>query len=455
MGNSEVGHMTMGAGRVVYQELSRIDQSIASGEFECSGVFRSLTSPTDEGVVHVLGLLSPGGVHSHENHIFEAIKLLLKNHRRVVLHAILDGRDTPPKSAESSLVRAIQLASSNDSFSIGSVSGRYYAMDRDKRWDRTRKVYDLITQGKAEHCSTNPLEALNAAYDRGETDEFVTPTRIDGMIPIQDGDDCLFMNFRSDRARQLSRALVVDDPDIEFKRERRPNLRSFITATPYASAINASASHIENVDAIFKPETIVDSFGEVVAKAGMRQLRVAETEKYAHVTYFFSGGSEQEFTGETRRLLPSPKVATYDLQPEMSAASVSNVVVKTIEKGEFDAIVCNLANADMVGHTGNFAAAKQAVECLDRCIDSITSAVLASKSNCLITADHGNVEQMLDNANNQAHTAHTTGKVPCIYIGVDQVNLTSEGGLEDIAPTLLQMMRLQVPSAMTGQSLLN
>lgn len=454
MGNSEVGHMTMGAGRVVYQELSRIDQSISEGSLQCIPVFESLADPVAGQAVHVIGLLSPGGVHSHENHIFSVVKLLLAKGREVVLHAILDGRDTPPKSAEKSLAKAQKLVDTYDGFSIASISGRYYAMDRDLRWERTAQAYEAVTQGTAPYHAKDPLDALFRAYSRGESDEFVAPTIIEDTHHLRDGDDCLFMNFRSDRARQLSRALVVDEGDIGFVRRVRPKIRYFVTVTPYADDIDAGGSCVEQVDCLFRPEVIKDSFGEVVANAGLRQLRIAETEKYAHVTYFFSGGREAEYLGETRHLLPSPKVATYDLQPEMSALSVTEVVVNAIADSKFDTIICNFANADMVGHTGNFQAAIKAVECLDGCLDLITKTCQSTESHCVITADHGNVEQMLDADNAQVHTAHTLGLVPCIYVGPNSVQLRTEGGLEDVAPTLLDLMQIPKPNAMQGQSLL-
>ena len=453
MGNSEVGHLTLGAGRVIHQELSRIDHSIRDGSLASNDALRSLCSAPDEKTLHVIGLLSPGGVHSHEDHIFAVIELALDRGRRVVLHAILDGRDTPPRSAKASLSKAEALASNHQKFDVGSICGRYYAMDRDRRWDRTQRYFDMLVLGRAACTSSNSVDGLELAYARDESDEFVKPTKCGQMPTVCDGDDVLFMNFRSDRARQLSRAFVTNDKSVDVSRETSPKLRLFATATPYADDIDAGGPYVDEVQALFPKVDVDDTFGEVVAKHGLKQLRIAETEKYAHVTYFFSGGCENEFTGETRKLLSSPNVATYDLQPDMSANAVVADVCEALLRGYYDTIVCNLANADMVGHTGNFDAAKSAVECIDVCLASLQDAVQATGSHLIITADHGNVEKMVDTESAQQHTAHTIGLVPLVYVGPFKNELAARGGLEDVAPTLLQLMDLPQPSAMTGRSL--
>lgn len=455
MGNSEVGHITMGAGRVVRQELSRIDHAIEDGSFAQNDALTSLMHNGNDGTLHVFGLLSPGGVHSHENHIFAAIELAREADRKVALHAFLDGRDTPPKSAESSLRLLSHLLGDSPRLQLASISGRYYAMDRDRRWERTQIAFDLYVNGTCEHQADTGVQALIDAYERNETDEFVAPTQVGRGAVVKDGDDVLFMNFRADRARQLCRAFVVDDGAVQFPRSGRTNLNHFVCLTPYAEDIDAGGSHVDQVSVAFKPEDVTDTFGQVVASSGKTQLRIAETEKYAHVTYFFSGGSEAQVTGETRRFHPSPKVATYDLQPEMSAEAVANEVATAVLESRYDSIICNFANADMVGHTGNFPAAIRAVECLDTCLATVTAATLQTDSHCLITADHGNVEEMVQRNSEQPHTAHTIGLVPCVYIGRDNRKLMPNGGLQDIAPTMLDLMGLDQPQAMTGHSLLN
>jgi 2,3-bisphosphoglycerate-independent phosphoglycerate mutase len=411
MGNSEVGHMSLGAGRIVYQSITRIDQAIASGEFAANSVYLDAIdhAVAANKAVHIMGLLSPGGVHSHEEQLFAAVRLAAERGAKALyLHAFLDGRDTPPRSAASSLERAEAVFATLGTGRIASVHGRYWAMDRDNRWERIEKSYSLLTEGEAAHDAPTALEALQAAYARGEDDEFVAPTRIGDRAVFADGDAVLFMNFRADRARQLTQALTESD----FS-------------------------------------------GEVLADKGLTQLRIAETEKYAHVTFFFSGGREDTFAGETRTLIPSPDVATYDLQPEMSAHEVTDALVAAIESGDYDFIVVNFANGDMVGHTGQFDAAVSAVETLDECLGHIETALLATGGEGLITADHGNCEQMRDYENDQPHTQHTTEPVPLIYLGQGNHDLDPDGGiLADIAPTILAMMGLDAPAAMSGRSLL-
>ena len=442
MGNSEVGHMNLGAGRVVPQDLTRIEQAIAAGEFERNGVLNHVIEASAGRVLHVLGLLSGGGVHSHEDQIAALISLAERKGARVRLHAFLDGRDTPPRSATGSL-RRIEARFPGV---LASLSGRYYAMDRDERWQRTERAYDLL-HGSASFHFIDPTAALLAAYGRGEDDEFVQPTAIHAAgarpVAMADGDAALFMNFRADRARQLCRALLADDFN-GFARSSRIDFAAFATLTRYADDIDAPAA--------FAPQTLRDTIGAHWAAQGLRQLRLAETEKYAHVTYFFSGGEEQPFAGEERILVPSPKVATYDLAPAMSANEVTGQLVAAICAGRHAAIVCNYANGDMVGHTGVFDAAVQAVEAVDDCLGRLAQALAETGSQCLITADHGNVERMTNGA--QAHTAHTSQPVPLVYAGPRRVRLAARGSLADVAPTMLALMGLAPPAAMQGRSLL-
>lgn len=451
MGNSEVGHMNLGAGRVIQQDLSRIDRAVAQGELEnntaLNGLFRNLGK--SGGALHVMGLLSPGGVHSHEEQIFELLRVAAgKGLQRIYLHAFLDGRDTPPKSARSSLQKAEALLQGLGAGRIASITGRYYAMDRDQRWDRVERAYRLIADGSAEFRAEDAPGGLDLAYGRGETDEFVRPTGIGGAAErpprLTAKDAVVFMNFRADRARQLTRALT--EPEFEeFNRGAGVRLLDFVTLTRYADNIDARCA--------FEPPALANSLGEYLARLGKLQLRVAETEKYAHVTFFFSGGREQPFDGEERILVPSPRIATYDLQPEMSAAAVTDALVAAIESGRFDLIVCNYANGDMVGHTGIFAAAVAAVETLDRSLGRLEASLAASGGQMLITADHGNVEMMHDAASAQPHTAHTSELVPLVYVGPEELSLQGGGALADVAPTLLELMRLDVPAEMTGRSL--
>jgi 2,3-bisphosphoglycerate-independent phosphoglycerate mutase len=452
MGNSEVGHMSLGAGRVVYQSITRIDKAIADGSFDENPAY---TRAIDRaiaagGAVHLFGLLSPGGVHSHENQIFAAARLAARRGaRRIYLHAFLDGRDTPPRSAGPSLERARALFEELGCGRVASITGRYYAMDRDQRWDRIEQAYRLLTEGEAPHSATDPLAALEAAYERDENDEFVLPTLVcpegETAATVQDGDAVLFMNFRADRARQLTRAFLERDFD-GFQRRVVPALSDFVTTTEYAADIDASCA--------FPPDSLDNVLGDVLAQRGMTQLRIAETEKYAHVTFFFSGGREDLFEGEDRELIPSPDVATYDLKPEMSAPELTDKLVAAIRSGKYDLIVCNYANGDMVGHTGVYAAAVKAVEALDTCLGRVEQALLEVGGQALITADHGNCEQMVDYNSGQNHTQHTTELVPLVYVGASPVTLNPDGGiLADIAPTLLDLMGQPQPVEMTGHSL--
>ncbi|HOZ24141.1 MAG TPA: 2,3-bisphosphoglycerate-independent phosphoglycerate mutase [Thermomonas sp.] len=447
MGNSEVGHMNLGAGRIVYQDLTRVDAAIEDGSFFANAELNAACRDAiaHDGTLHVMGLLSPGGVHSHEAHIFAMLDLA---HRagvpRVAVHAFLDGRDTPPQSAEASL-RALQaLCDRLGNARIASVGGRYFAMDRDKRWDRVRRGWDAIVEAAGEHRATDALSALQAAYARGENDEFVAPTVIGAASPMRDGDAVVFMNFRADRARQLTAAFV--DPGFEGFVARRPALSRFVCLSEYDAKLPAPLA--------FGPDDLRHTFGEIVADAGLTQLRIAETEKYAHVTFFFSGGREALFAGEERILVPSPQVATYDLQPEMSCPELTDKLVAAIGSGRFDAIVCNIANPDMVGHSGILAAAIAAAQAVDIAIGRIAQAVREVGGALIITADHGNLEMMRDPATGQPHTAHTVGPVPLVYVGDRDVALRGGGALRDVAPTLLDLMNVQPPAEMSGQSLL-
>jgi 2,3-bisphosphoglycerate-independent phosphoglycerate mutase len=449
-GNSEVGHMSLGSGRVVYQSISRIDKAISDGSFQhnaayCEAIDGAIAGG---GAVHIMGLLSDGGVHSHERQIHAAMRLAAqRGASRIFLHAFLDGRDTPPRSAAPSLAAAEACFEELGVGRIASISGRYYAMDRDQRWDRIERVYRLLSEGVAAQAADNADDALAAAYARDESDEFVAPTRVGEPAPIVDGDAVLFMNFRADRARELTQAFVDEDFD-GFARDRRPALASFVMTTEYGSSLKAACA--------FPPSSLSNVLGAWIADKGLTQLRIAETEKYAHVTFFFSGGREEEFPGETRILVPSPDVATYDLQPEMSAPEVTEKLTAAIRSRQYDLIVCNYANGDMVGHTGSYPAAIKAVESLDSCLASVESAVLEVGGNALITADHGNCEQMLDYESGQRHTQHTTDLVPLVYVGDRVLKLDPAGGiLADVAPTLLDLMHLEQPPEMTGHSLIS
>jgi 2,3-bisphosphoglycerate-independent phosphoglycerate mutase len=452
MGNSEVGHLNIGAGRVVYQEFTRIDRAIRSGHFYSNLVLRDMIAQVKAlgSTLHIFGLLSDGGVHSHETHIHAMAEMAARAEiRDVCVHAFLDGRDTPPKSAEIYLRRLQDRLDGLGRGRIASIVGRYYAMDRDRRWPRIKAAYDMLALGRAEYRATGALEALAQAYARGETDEFVKPTVVapPGSEPVrmQHGDAVVFMNFRSDRARQLTRAFTQEG-FVEFERECAPALSRFCTLTRY--------SDDPDLPIVFPPERVRNGFGEYVSNLGLRQLRIAETEKYAHVTFFFSGGEETVYPGEERILVPSPHVDTYDLQPEMSAPEVTDRLVEAIHSRRFDAIICNYANADMVGHTGNFDATRQAIETLDQCAGRAVSAMLEAGGEVLVTSDHGNAECMLDTANAQPHTAHTTNLVPFVYIG-RRARISEGGALEDIAPTLLKMMGLPQPMEMTGHPLVD
>ena len=452
MGNSEVGHMNLGAGRVVYQSLTRIDKAIQDGSFFSN---TALTEAVDKAVsaetaLHVFGLMSPGGIHSHEDQIMAMLSMALQRGcGRIYLHAFLDGRDTPPRSALPSLLRAEQALRDSGKGRVASLCGRFYAMDRDNRWERVQPAYTMLTEADAPYCGTDVTAALEAAYARGEDDEFVQPTLVgqEGEEPaaVDDGDVVIFMNFRADRARELTRAFVEDDFD-GFERAARPMLGEFVMLTEYAADIDCSCA--------YPPEALDNVLGAYLAGLGKSQLRIAETEKYAHVTFFFNGGREEPFQHEDRILVPSPRVKTYDLKPEMSAFEVTDRLVAAILSGDYDAIICNYANGDMVGHTGDFDASVKAVEAVDQCLGRIVEAIESTGGDLLITADHGNVEQMLDPETKQPLTSHTSGPVPLVYVGNSGLKFSGEGSLCDIAPTLLTLMGLPIPDEMTGKVLL-
>ncbi len=447
MGNSEVGHLNMGAGRVVHQDLTRIDLAIEDGDFFKNPVLLAAIEKAKKNnkAIHVMGLLSPGGVHSHERQMHALIKLLAeKAASPTYIHAILDGRDTPPKSARQSIESLITLCKKLKCGRIKSLIGRYFAMDRDKRWERVQKAYELFTDAKGEFQAADPFQGLELAYQRGETDEFVKPTVIEDGIKMNDGDVIIFMNYRADRARQLTRAFV--DPAFDgFSRARTLKLGEFVSLTEYDATLKTAIA--------FPPERLKNILGEYLSEKGLKQLRIAETEKYAHVTFFFNGGVEKPFPGEKRILIPSPKVATYDMQPEMSAYELTEQLVDEIKSGEFDVIICNFANPDMIGHTGNLPATIEAIETIDICLGKILNALKEVGGEALITSDHGNAEYMFDKKTNQPHTAHTSELVPLVYFGRDAKVSKQNGILSDIAPTMLSLLGLPQPKEMTGQSI--
>ena len=445
MGNSEVGHMNIGAGRLVYQDLTRINAAIVDGSFYTNPALLGACAAVENSqhTLHAFGLLSPGGVHSQEEHILAMIDLAARaNVARIAVHVFLDGRDTPPRSAEASLHKLQAKCDATRGAFVATVSGRYYAMDRDQRWNRVQLAYDAIAAAQSPQHADSAIDALHAAYARNENDEFVKPTVIKNGARIDDGDAIVFMNYRSDRARELSQVFVT--PDFKgFTRSRAIKLAAFVTLTEYSVDLPVTGI-------AFGPQSMHNTLPEYLAGLGLKQLHIAETEKFAHVTFFFAGGREQAFPGEQRILIPSPKVATYDLQPEMSCPELTEKLVAAIHGGEFDFIVCNIANPDMVGHSGILAAAIKAVEAVDVALGKITAAILAVGGEMLITADHGNLEQMVD-ANHQPHTQHTVGPVPLVYVG--RRATLKPGALRDLAPTVLGLMNLPQPPEMTGQNL--
>lgn len=443
MGNSEVGHVNLGAGRVVYQDFTKITKAIEDGSFAENEV---LTHAIDAAVskgkaVHIMGLLSDGGVHSHQEQLFAAVKLAQsRGAKQSYLHGFLDGRDTPPQSAEKFVKQAQDLCDSIEGAQVASLIGRYYAMDRDNRWDRVQLAYNMLVNGDAEFHEGTAVQGVSESYSRGQTDEFVKPTVIGKYKGMQSGDTVIFMNFRADRARELSHALISDNFD-GFARESKADI-NFVMLTEFESTLKAPVA--------YPTDNLVNVMGEWLSKNGKTQLRISETEKFAHVTFFYSGGKEDEYEGETRVLIPSPDVATYDLQPEMNSEKLTDAIIEAIEAGSYDAIICNFPNGDMVGHTGNFDAAVKACEAVDGCLGRITEALSRNSGECLITADHGNAEKMLDASTGVAHTAHTSEPVPFIYYG-RPATARQGGTLSDVAPTMLYLMGLEQPAEMTGK----
>lgn len=450
MGNSEVGHMNLGAGRVVMQDLPRIDAAIESGALlEIPALTRFIERLRDSGgTVHLMGLLSPGGVHSHQDQMAALARAVADAGVPVAVHAFLDGRDTPPRSAGAFLETFQGDIAAHPGAYLASLSGRYFAMDRDKRWDRVEKAWRAIVLGDGRGASS-AASGLADAYQRGENDEFVTPTVLDGYRGMRDGDGVLVANFRADRVREILASLI--DPDFDgFDIGARPAVTATLGMVEYSTDL--SRHHA----VLFPPETLTNTLGAVVAAHGLRQLRIAETEKYAHVTFFFNGGQEAEFDGESRILVPSPDVATYDLKPEMSAPEVTDRLVAAIQNRDFDLAVVNFANTDMVGHTGDFAAAVAAVEAVDACLGRLVAAIEAAGGALLVTADHGNADIMKDPETGQPHTAHSLNPVPVRLLGIDGAAARlPTGRLCDVAPTLLSVLGLPIPPEMTGRSLLD
>ena len=449
MGNSEVGHTNIGAGRIVYQDLTRITKAIQDGEFQTNEVLVSAIDKAVKGgkAVHIMGLMSPGGVHSHEDHIYAAVELAAaRGAEKIFLHCFLDGRDTPPRSAEASLKRFDELFAKLGKGRTASLIGRYYAMDRDNNWDRVQKAYDLLVEAKGEFTVDSAVAGLEAAYAREENDEFVKATVVcaagQESSAIEDGDTVVFMNYRADRAREITRTFVTDFAG--FERAKFPAI-DFVMLTQYAADIPLACA--------YPPASLTNTYGEWLAKAGKTQLRISETEKYAHVTFFFNGGVETEFNGEDRQIVASPKVATYDLQPEMSSAELTDKLVAAIKSGKYDAIICNYPNGDMVGHTGVYDAAVKACEAVDTCIGRVVEAIKEADGQLLITADHGNAEMMVNPETGGIHTAHTNLPVPLIYVGNKDFEFKEGGKLSDLAPTMLALTDTEIPAEMTGKVL--
>ena len=450
MGNSEVGHTNIGAGRIVYQELTRITKSIEDGDFFSNEEFINAIEncKKNNSKLHILGLVSDGGVHSHNRHLYGLLEMAKRrDFEDVYVHCFLDGRDTPPASAENYIQELEEKMKEKGVGKIASLSGRFYAMDRDKRWNRVQKAYDAMVFGKGETAGT-AINAIESSYQKEVFDEFVEPTVImNGDKPvatIENGDSVIFFNFRPDRARQITRALV--DPEFNEFETKKMNLY-FVCFTSYDETM-------PNVHIAFKKEPVKNTLGEVISKNGGKQLRIAETEKYAHVTFFFNGGEEKQYEGEDRILVPSPKVETYDMKPEMSAYEVTEKVIEAINSKKYDCIILNYANPDMVGHTGNLPAAIKAIETIDECVGKVVEAINAQKANLLITADHGNAEQMIDYKTGEPHTAHTTNLVPLVLVSEKETVKLKEGKLADLAPTILDLMGIEKPEEMTGESIL-
>ena len=450
MGNSEVGHTNIGAGRIVYQDLTKITKSIEDGDFFSNEVLTKAIENCKKynSNLHVMGLLSDGGVHSHERHLYAILELAKRNDfDNVYVHCFMDGRDTAPTSGEGYVAKLEEKMKEKGVGKIASLSGRFYAMDRDKRWQRVQKAYDAMVNGKGEKA-TSAIQAVEASYQKEVFDEFIEPTVIYNqdapVATIGKHDSVICFNFRPDRAREITRTLVDKDFN-EFETKKDLDLY-YVCMTPYDETL-------ENVEIAFKKEALENTFGEYISKHGLKQLRIAETEKYAHVTFFFNGGEEKQYEGEDRILVPSPKVETYDMKPEMSAYEVTDKVVDAINSKKYDSIILNYANPDMVGHTGNLEAAIKAIETIDKCVQRVVEAVNAQNGMLLITADHGNSEQMIDYKTGEPYTAHTTNPVPLILVGKDNIKL-KEGKLADLAPTMLELMGMEIPKEMTGESII-
>ena len=453
MGNSEVGHTNIGAGRIIYQDLTKITKSIEEGDFFSNQeLVNAIENCKKNGSkLHIFGLLSDGGVHSHVRHLYAILELAKrKDFEDVYVHCFLDGRDTPPASAESYILKLQDKMNEKGVGKIASLSGRFYAMDRDKRWQRVQKCYDALVNGKGNKASSS-IKAIEDSYQKEVFDEFVEPTVIcngdEPVATIGKNDSVIFFNFRPDRAREITRAIV--DPDFDGFETKKDLNTYFVCFTSYDETM-------PNVHIAFKKEPLKNTFGEYISDKGYTQLRIAETEKYAHVTFFFNGGEEKQYEGEDRILVPSPKVETYDMKPEMSAYEVTDKVLEAISQDKYDAIILNYANTDMVGHTGSLAAAIKAVEAVDECVGKVVKLVEEKQGNLLITADHGNAEQMIDYKTGEPHTAHTTNPVPLILVTANEkLKLKSGGKLADLAPTMLDLMNLEKPEEMTGTSLLD
>ena len=446
MGNSEVGHTNIGAGRIVYQELTRITKTIQEDKLKDNqAIVKAMDNALEKGTsLHLMGLMSPGGVHSHMEHLYGILQLAKdKGLEKVYVHAFLDGRDVPPASAKEYIQECVDKMAEIGVGKIATISGRYYAMDRDNRWERVVKAYNAMVYGEGVKA-TDPVAAVQESYDKEVTDEFVVPVVVEGGDTIKENDSIIFFNFRPDRAREITRTFV--DPDFEgFERKNGFFPVSFVCMTQYDATM-------PNVDVAFKPQSLKNTLGEYISDKGLAQLRIAETEKYAHVTFFFNGGVEKQYEGEDRILVKSPAVATYDMQPEMSAYEVTDKLVEAIKSGKYDMIILNFANCDMVGHTGIFDAAVKAVEAVDDCVGKVTDAIAEMGGVALITADHGNADKMVDD-DGKPFTAHTTNPVPFCVIGYD-CKLREGGVLADIAPTMLEILGLPQPEEMTGKSII-
>ena len=450
MGNSEVGHLNLGAGRIVYQELTRITKSIEDGDFfENEAFMKGIANvKAHNSALHIMGLLSDGGVHSHNTHLYGLLELAKRNGiDKVYVHCFMDGRDTAPTSGLGYIKELEAKMAEIGVGEIATISGRYYAMDRDNRWERVNEAYNAVALGKGK-AAESAVEAMENSYKEDVTDEFIVPTVIQPEVDktVKANDTIIFFNFRPDRARELTRAFINEDFD-GFKRENGYIPVTYITMTQYDATF-------DNVEIAFKPEVITNTLGEYLSANNIPQLRIAETEKYAHVTYFFNGGIEKQYEGEDRILVPSPKVATYDLKPEMSAYEVTDKVLEAIASDKYKVIILNYANTDMVGHTGVMEAAEKAVMAVDECSKKVIDAILDKGGNVILTADHGNAEKMIDYETKKPWTAHTTNPVECVIAGVGEVELRDDGRLADIAPTILDLLDMDVPAEMTGTSLI-